>query len=120
VTAATRREFVAEALLGKESIAALCRRYGVSRASAHAWIRRFRERGADGLDDRSRRPHTSPTATPRDVIDAVLAARDAAPTHGPLRLRETLAMSLAERTPSARTIARILARENRIAFREAA
>ncbi len=116
----TRRELVAAALAGNEPIAALCRRLGVSRASAHAWLRRFREQGWAGLEDRSRRPHTSPTATPQDVIDAVLAARDAAPAHGPLRLREALVAVLGERTPSARTIARILSRENRIALREAA
>ena len=115
-----RRAFVEEASKGTEPIASLCRRLGVSRASAHAWLRRFREGGWKGLEDRSRRPHTSASATAEDVVLAVLAARDAHPDHGPLRLRASLLATLGERTPSARTIARILRRANRVPVRAAA
>jgi putative transposase len=38
-------------------IAESCRRYGISRKTGYKWIERFKEHGAQGLLDRSRRPH---------------------------------------------------------------
>ncbi len=48
---------------------------GVSRQCAHRWIARFDAEGVAGLEDRSSRPHTTPTRTPVEVEQRVLAAR---------------------------------------------
>ncbi|SKA28368.1 leucine zipper domain-containing protein, partial [Novilysobacter spongiicola] len=40
---------------------------GVSVRTAYKWLRRFREEGWAGLDDRSSRPHRCPHATPPSV-----------------------------------------------------
>ena len=48
---------------------------GVSRTTAHKWIRRFRVEGWAGLEDRSSRPHRSPRLTRPEVVQAILAAR---------------------------------------------
>lgn len=37
---------------------------GVSRVTAHKWVRRWRQEGEAGLHDRSSRPHTTPHRTP--------------------------------------------------------
>ena len=37
----------------------------VSRKTGYKWIARYQELGAAGLEDRSRRPHASPSHTPR-------------------------------------------------------
>ena len=48
---------------------------GVSRTTAHKWIRRYRAEGWPGLEDRSSRPHRSPQLTRPEVVQAILAAR---------------------------------------------
>lgn len=64
---------------------------GVSRATAHKWVRRFRLEGAAGLEDRSSRPHRSPTRTPADVESAILALRSQRRL-GPARIAGILGM----------------------------
>ncbi len=62
---------------------------GVSRQCAHRWVRRFRDEGAEGLVDRSSRPHRSPRRTPADVEQRVLALRRELRV-GPARLAQEL------------------------------
>ena len=50
---------------------------GVSRTTAHKWVRRYREAGAAGLEDRSSRPRRSPRALPEPQVETILAARHA-------------------------------------------
>ncbi|MEU0640624.1 IS481 family transposase [Streptomyces albidoflavus] len=40
---------------------------GISRTTAHKWVRRWRAEGDAGLYDRPSRPHTTPHRTPADV-----------------------------------------------------
>jgi len=109
-------EFVDRAAKG-EKVAVLCREFGVSRQSGHKWIKRFKELGYDGLEEESRRPKTSPLATAEDLVIAVLEARDAHPRWGPRKLEPLLRRRFGEQTPSARTIARILKRANKVRAR---
>ena len=56
---------------------------GVSRATVHKWLRRYREADAAGLADRSSRPLRAPNRTAgRDRATAVLAARAPQPRRG--------------------------------------
>jgi transposase InsO family protein len=48
---------------------------GVSRATGHKWVRRYRAEGSAGLLDRSSRPHHSPRATPAAEVERIVAAR---------------------------------------------
>jgi transposase InsO family protein len=48
---------------------------GVSRQCAHRWVARFAAEGDAGLEDRSSRPHSSPSKTSADIEAAVVAAR---------------------------------------------
>jgi len=48
---------------------------GISRTTAHKWIRRYRSEGWRGLEDRSSRPHRSPSQTAPDTVRAILTAR---------------------------------------------
>ena len=56
-------------------VAHVAKAMGVSRQCAHRWIVRFDREGEAGLVDRSSRPHRSPTRSPAEVEDRVLAAR---------------------------------------------
>jgi len=48
---------------------------GVSVRTAYKWLRRFREEGANGLVDRSSRPHHCPQALPEATQASIVAAR---------------------------------------------
>jgi transposase InsO family protein len=57
------------------SVAAAAESMGISRATAHKWLRRFREEGPAGLVDRSSAPHRSPHALPAREVRRIVAAR---------------------------------------------
>jgi transposase InsO family protein len=61
-------------------------RYGVSRQSVHAWLRRYRDEGPSGLADRSHKVRHHPWQIPADVESAVCELRRAHPRWGPKRL----------------------------------
>ena len=48
---------------------------GISRASGHKWVRRYRAEGVAGLADRSSRPRYSPRLTPAEEVRRIIAAR---------------------------------------------
>jgi transposase InsO family protein len=58
------------------SVPAAAEAQGVSRATAHKWIRRYRAEGAAGLEDRSSRPHRMPNKLCPDREAAILQRRD--------------------------------------------
>lgn len=53
-------------------VATMC---GVSRATAHKWLRRFREEGLSGLEDRSSAPIQRPRALPPREVARICKAR---------------------------------------------
>ena len=57
------------------AVAHAARAQGVSRQCAHRWVRRFREDGEAGLQDRSSRPHHCPAQTPVEVEEAIVVMR---------------------------------------------
>lgn len=71
------------------SVAATAESMGVSRATAHKWLRRFREEGPTGLEDRSSAPHRLPHALPAREVRRIVAARRRL-KHGPHRLAPVL------------------------------
>ena len=75
---------------------------GVSRKCVKTWIVRFAADGLDGLSDRSSRPHHSPTRTPAEVEDRILALREVQ-RRGPDELGARLGVA-------PRTVSRVLAR----------
>jgi transposase InsO family protein len=61
-------------------------RYGVSRQSVHAWLRRYRDEGPSGLADRSHKVHAHPWQIPAEVESAICEMRRTHPRWGPKRL----------------------------------
>jgi putative transposase len=86
-----RVRFIADFQRDYFSLAELCRRFGVSRKTAYKWIARYETDGPAGLVDRSRRPDTSPEATPPVVVEALLEGRRHHPTWGAKKLLSILA-----------------------------
>jgi transposase-like protein len=55
--------------------AEVARRFNTTSKTVKKWVDRFRDHGANGLRDRSSRPHSSPSRTPLDARDAAEALR---------------------------------------------
>jgi transposase InsO family protein len=71
-----RIEFVLRAEAGEETVAELCREFGISRPTGYLWLNRFHAVGSvNGLVEGSRRPLKSPQRTEKKVEAAVLELR---------------------------------------------
>lgn len=103
-----RSEFVRLAGQGGVSVAALCRRFGISRKTGYKWLGRVQ--AGEGLADRSRRPHASPLRSAPDLEATVLALRAAHPSWGGRKLRRRLQNLGHTDVPAASTITAVLAR----------
>src|SRR5688572_18718736 len=107
-----RREW--EQQEGRVNLSRLCRAFGVHRPTGRKWVRRYIDAGWSlaALEERSRRPHSSPTTTNAAVVERVIAARKKHPYWGPRKLRVLLLRQQPRRAvPSASTIGAILKRE---------
>ena len=97
------------------NVTAVCREEGVSRAVFYKYVDRVEREGLDGLEERSRRPRTSPLQTPVDVEDLVVRLRkelhDTGLDHGATSIQWHLSrQGGVEKVPSVATIHRILVR----------
>ncbi len=81
-----RRQFVQDVQSGAMPITELCTAYGISRKTGYKWLTRYEAGGLPALADQSRQPRTSPTATPPELVRALLEARHLHPTWGPRKL----------------------------------
>jgi transposase InsO family protein len=79
----------AEETEGRVNLSELCREFGITRECGYKWLHRYRDGGNDvrALEDRSRRPLTSPTAVEETMQDLVVEARKLKPKWGPRKLR---------------------------------
>lgn len=96
------------------NVSELCRRFGVSRKTAYKWLERSQEAGREGLEDRSRRPLTSPTQTPEAIEQRILELRDEHPAWGGRKLNASLKREGVKQRPAASTITEILRRNGRL------
>lgn len=80
-----REEFIRLASQPDANISELCRRYGISRKTGYKWLAR------DELEDRSRRPHSTPSRTASELESKVLAVRAQHPAWGGRKIAHVLA-----------------------------
>jgi putative transposase len=81
-----RTQFIADHLRDTLSLTELCGLYGISRKTGYKWIDRYVTQGPVGLEERSRRPHRAPNATPQEIVTAILEARRRHPHWGGKKL----------------------------------
>ncbi|MFC5035085.1 IS481 family transposase [Streptomyces sp. DSM 41987] len=98
------RRLLIERIVSGRPVAHVAAEMGISRATAHKWVRRWRAEGEAGLHDRSSRPHTTPHRTPAAVEARVCALRQARKL-GPARIGPILGLP-------ASTVHRILTRHH--------
>jgi transposase InsO family protein len=104
-----RREFVQLADQPGANIAQLCRRFGISRNTGHRLLKRYQAAGQAGLQDRSRRPHRSPTQTASMIEQRVVQLRQQMHWGGRKLRRRLQDMGVLD-APAASTISDILRR----------
>jgi putative transposase len=85
-----RTQFIADYLRDHLSVTELCELYGVSRKPGYKWIERYLTHGPQGLEERFRRPSTSPRHTPDHVVAEILDARRCHPSWGAKKLLSIL------------------------------
>jgi transposase InsO family protein len=96
---------------GELSIAALCRCFGISRATGYKWIARYESEGIEGLKDRSRAPHRHPNMVSEEIERSVVSYREKHPTRGPSRIHTELQEKYPGKAwPAASTIGDIIKR----------
>jgi len=72
------RQLLIDRVLGEGwTVATASEAQGISRATGHKWVRRYRLEGSAGLVDRSSRPRRSPRATSAHEVQRIVAARQA-------------------------------------------
>jgi transposase InsO family protein len=69
------RLVITAVVLENRPVAEVVRDFGVSRSWLYELLARYRVEGEAAFEPRSRRPHTSPAATPPQTVDLILALR---------------------------------------------
>jgi transposase InsO family protein len=109
-----REEFVRLASKPGANRAELCRRFEISRSNGYKWLGRYHAEGGGGLEERSRRPRSSPSRSCPVVEAQVLAVRAAHPSWGGRKIRKVLERDGVAKPPSASTITEILRRHGQL------
>jgi transposase InsO family protein len=105
------RVAVLQVVSNQLSVTEAAAEYGYSRRHLHRLLARYRQGGLDALQQRSRRPRSSPQATPAEVRDRIIDLRGQLTADGSDAGPLTIAWHLAReglRAPSTSTIRRIL------------
>jgi transposase InsO family protein len=95
-----------------ESMACLCREFGISRKTGYKIFERYQECGLEGLSDRTRRPFRYANQLPAQIEAAIVAARREKPHWGARKIRERLLRRLPHglKVPACSTIHAVLDR----------
>lgn len=106
-----RYELVRRMRRGEQTVAELCREFGVARETAYRWRRRFRAGGLAALRERSHRPARRPGRTRQLWLARLRRLRLRRPTWGARKLRHWLGRRFGRRgVPAVATLGRWLKR----------
>lgn len=97
-----------------ETVAEVCKRHGISRASYYRYRRRYLDEGAAGLAERSRRPRGSPVQIPAPLELRIVELRKRRPRWGARRIHAELGRAGVE-PPAVSTIHQALKRNHLVA-----
>lgn len=63
----------------ENGISKTARDYRTTRLTVRKWVRRYKEKGLNGLKDRSRAPHHIPHKTPKEIEEKVIELKKTHP-----------------------------------------
>jgi transposase InsO family protein len=111
--------FVVEYEQDERTMTELCEVYGIARETGYVWLRRYRERGLEGLVELNRAALRHSNQTPPETEQAVVELRQAHMRWGPRKLKRVLEREQAhQRWPAASTIGELLKREGLVVGRK--
>lgn len=111
-----RIEFMNRVMKG-ETVAELCREFGISRKTGDKFKQRFKRLGEAGLLDLSRAPKVIPHRTPPEVVKLIVEEKKRHPSWGPKKLKTTMEERLHCELPAVSTIGDILERAGLVSKR---
>jgi len=111
-----RIEFMNRVMKG-ETVAELCREFGISRKTGDKFKQRFKRLGEAGLLDLSRAPKVIPHRTPPEVVKLIVDEKKRHPSWGPKKLKTTMEERLHCELPAVSTIGDILERAGLVSKR---
>jgi len=85
-----RLRFVVECLSGEETMTQLCATFEISRKTGYKWLGRYREFGPEGLHDLPRAPLNHGRATAAELVERIVAEKEAHPLWGPKKIMARL------------------------------
>jgi transposase InsO family protein len=98
------------------NVSAVCALHGLSRKTFYKWVARYRAEGMAGLEERSRRPRSSPKQICADIEDHIVRLRkellDAGLDHGATTIQWHLGRSGVKPVPSVAGVHRVLVRRD--------
>ena len=109
----SKHRVIVEAVLAGKSQREVARLYGISQPRVSQLVTAWRTGGWDALEPKSRRPRSSPNATPPDIVDQIITLRAELIASGCDAGPHSIAGILADRMtapPGVTTIWRILTR----------
>lgn len=107
-----REEFVKEVLAQRKSKSELCREYNISRVTGDKWLKRYA--AGECLEDRSRKPKSTPFKTPEATEKVILKYREDHPAIGAVKIRKILENEGYKDLPSTKTVHNILVRNGKV------
>src|SRR5580700_11291720 len=111
--------FVLEYEQDEHTMTELCQVYGIARETGYVWLRRYRERGLEGLVELNRAALRHGNQTPAETEQAVVELRQAHMRWGPRKLKRVLERDQGhQRWPAASTIGELLKREGLVVGRK--
>ncbi len=105
-----KRDFVGLALREGANIRELCRRFQITAPTGYKWLARYRQHGAEGLQELPRGPRSSPGKTTAELEARIVAVRQSHPAWGGRKIKRWLEDRATRGVPSASTITAILRR----------
>lgn len=103
-----RKEFVLQATQEDVNMAELCRRYEVSRKTGYKWMKRYQAGGASVLCEQSRKPHHSPDAINKTLVNRIICVREKHPRWGARKIKAVLKRTELGVLPAVSTIHKVL------------
>lgn len=109
-----RLDVLTEPLRTGETVADVCRRYGISRDTYYRYRRRYLTEGLAGLEDQTRKPKSSPAQIPSELEIRIVEMRRDHPRWGARRIRTELTRAGLE-APAVSTVHQVLRRNGLVA-----
>ncbi len=112
-------EFINEWRSGNFNFSQLCREFGISRPTGYKYIKRYKDRGIEGLKELERRPQSNPLQTSEQIEKAIVKHRKAHLRWGAEKIWKLLHREYKQdEIPSVSTINRVLKRNGLIKKRK--